>query len=214
MTAPTVPASRVAPPPRTGAAAAFPRTGRGVRAGRTTGGVAGTRCTVAAVSWPDPAEPAGPVDPDGPAAPATGNRSPGSSAPSERPADSRSTGRGTARTASSMTPPGASGTAPWPRSLWKEGFQWVASDAEKPYSATVRGPAARTRCTGGNARHASPDAAVGATAAELSSRTPDSAPRAFRVRAVRHFSNIPTVPSNLLSLSCRYACDRSTSDAT
>lgn len=49
--------------------------------------------------------------------PATGSRSPGSSAPAGRLAGP------TGRTASSRTPPGASGTAPWPRLLWKEGFQ-------------------------------------------------------------------------------------------
>ncbi|MFD8644584.1 hypothetical protein ACFV14_30275 [Streptomyces zaomyceticus] len=97
-----------------------------------------------------------------------------------------------------MTPPGASGTAPWPRSLWKEGFQWVARDDEKPNSAIVRGPPSSTRRTGGSARHASPDAVAGAVGAALSSGPGESPPR--EDRAVRHFSNIPTLSSNLPSL--------------
>ncbi|GGS79221.1 hypothetical protein GCM10010222_20890 [Streptomyces tanashiensis] len=124
--------------------------------------------------------------------PATGSRSPGSSA-AGAPAGSR-----TGRTASRSTPPGASGTAPWPRSVWKEGFQWVASDAAKPCSVTVRGAPSRTRCTGGSPSHASPVAVAGATGAASRAGAPAPASAAFRPR---HFSNIPTV-SNLLSQKC------------
>lgn len=65
----------------------------------------------------------------------------------------------------------------------------------------VRGPPSRTRCTGGNASHASPGAAAGASGAVFPAGVPASAPDDFRAR---HFSNIPTF-SNLPSLYCRYA---------
>ncbi|MDV5142998.1 hypothetical protein R1T08_01335 [Streptomyces sp. SBC-4] len=141
-----------------------------------------------AASPPEPGS--GPAPDD--AVPATGSRSPGSSGGSVP--SGRGACRGTGRTASRSRPPGASGTAPCPRSLWKEGFQWVASDAANPCSAMVRG-ASTTRCTGGSARHASPGAVARATVAARSSEAPASAPGDFRAR---HFPNMPilsTLPS-------------------
>ncbi|MFF1508523.1 hypothetical protein [Streptomyces sp. NPDC058326] len=68
----------------------------------------------------------------------------------------------------------------------------------------------RTRCRGGSPRQEAPGAVTGAVLSSGAAlRAP---PRADR--AARHLSNIPTVSSDPLSVQSRYACDRSTRDAT